>query len=87
MSTPMAIVVSPRPSLWRRIAACFDVRSKAELLALIEHERGLREAAERRNERLVILWRELDARNKVYERWLGLPPRLPVPGPGQAVSR
>lgn len=41
-----------RVSWWTRIRALFHWRSKAELLAAYEHERGLREAKERELARL-----------------------------------
>lgn len=85
MTAPVAIVVSPRPSLWQRLAAFFDVRSKAELLAAYEHERGLREAKEREIERLQARFDREIGRHSWIE-WARAPRPAPI-GPGKAVSR
>lgn len=48
-----AIVVRPRPSLWRRFFSRFDRREKAELIGMVSHlQRSLVEA-EKRNAQLL----------------------------------
>ena len=88
MSVPVAVVVSPRPSLWQRIRALFHWRSKAELLAAYEHERGLREAKEREIERLQARFNhEIGMHSWVEWPRTPRPIPIPIPGPGKAVSQ